>query len=217
MLDPACPFSRSPGRWRSSRNIRGHSLVPSCPTRSGSTLVPVSEGWDHAERVAGASTSLARILVSEVPEAVADEIFDPFGIPPHAVLEKWTRIGGARRKEMQAAWEADWAERHGRPYSRGGGPTKREDTEEPTRDERIAEATRSYSGPRTQTAGLAVLAKPPPTCRHPGHFRCGSRAGGETPAQRRGEIAMFEQLLLALPIAVYAFGFLGLIWFLQKL
>ena len=127
--------------------------------------VPVSEGWDHAERVAGA-TAFAQILASEVPEAVTDPIFERFGIPPHGVLEEWTRIGGARRKEMQAAWEADWAERHGRPYSRGGGdgPARREGaesgavpSEEPTRDDRIAAAMRSYSGPRTKRQGWPYL------------------------------------------------------------
>ena len=135
--------------------------------------VPVSEGWDHAERVAG-ETAFAQILVSEVPEVVADGIFERFGIPPHGVLEKWTRIGGARRKEMQAAWEADWAERHGRPYARGGGPARREDAESgsvppdrpllvkaieqlQTRDKRIAAAMRSYSGPRTKRQGSPYL------------------------------------------------------------
>ncbi len=119
--------------------------------------VPVSEGWDHAERVAGAST-LARILASEVPEDVADEIFERFGVPPHALLERWSRSSSTRSTtEEYAAWRAAWATRHGRPHPRDAAEIDSVPSDEPTRDDRIAAAMRSYHGPRTKRQGWPYL------------------------------------------------------------
>ena len=132
--------------------------------------VPVSEGWDHGERFAGVSTS-ARVLTSEVPEDVADEIFERLGVPPHEALERWNR-STRTYTETYAAWRADWAKRHGRPHPRDD-TARREDagsdsdpSDEPllvkaikerTRDDGIAAAMRSYHGPRTKRQGWPYL------------------------------------------------------------
>ena len=113
--------------------------------------VPASPRYPGAEAT-GRRPGLARILVGDVPGEVPG-VFDAFGIVPLDLQRRWSGMAPGPRIEEKAAWVRAWAERHGRAHpseSVQSAPAPSAAAPEPSRDERIDAAVRTYTGPRTK-------------------------------------------------------------------
>ena len=61
---------------------------------------------------------LVQQLSADVPEAVADAAFDPFGQPPKRLIYEWDRMRPEAAEAAAEAWRCEWRRRHSVPHPR---------------------------------------------------------------------------------------------------
>ena len=72
---------------------------------------PLREGC-HPGSEWGRAEHTIRIVQSQVPAIVSDDIFDRLGIPPAAWIARWNRRAPSVWTEKYAAWQRAWGGRH---------------------------------------------------------------------------------------------------------